>query len=890
MIGKVLKEYKNKKLPVALSKFNPAQLNAKLLIPIKISDPIMPYANSIRFSKNEDLFKIINNAKEESDKFAAFFEDNKNNRITNIGVECSMNYLNITPEISIVSKELDKRLILPNVAECKFDGSSYQLYEYKDTEESFKSVDYEIAKNIINDINRAIFPILEIVPSVPYDFSMAKDLNSINVYFHSMLRNNNDFVVKMFSNMFDERDNLNKFHALIFKNYQELLKVSKVLKKVYNFDEVEGFLESQDPLQRCKLLIDYVYDIGDYIVKEINMYQEHKKDYMQRNEKMYYRFVKKRLDKILSKDNCDAYKKKLDELYEQKEINESAKRAIELEINQAFPPITLESDLFETLDEKKKSSIVEDIFNYPWDKRDQVEFDIKHARDIFEKNLYGMKSVKERIYEYIAKLKRISTNKKGFVILVTGPPGTGKTTIATLIGQALKRKVGIINLSGNSDSMILKGCKRTYVDAQPSIFYKEMAKLGVKNPVLVLDEIDKLSVESHKGNPADSLLEILNPEENNNFVDQYLNVPLDFSETIFICTANYKLNILEPLLDRIEVIEIDPYTLIEKKKIVEDFVIPTTMKDYGFEEGSKNNQTVEITDEVVENIIKHYSYFMGGIRGIKINIDKIIRKANLYLLQHPEIAHLTIDSNKLDMFLTNSKVEDDNKIHLIKNKTEPGYVNTGFRDEIVKLIISPKHAEKPTKFTYEDLTTKHILKQLNLIAKTEKHVEESLKLAVYCVQDKIHDLITAGVLTDQNIFENFLKSYNVYMTRPYSNKQGNTYGLAFYVGLLSATLNLKLAFPKMLIIGELTPQGYILKIHYLNNLLNQCEFLEIEDVMIPEGNRDEYLQYVKKSDRKFNVFFVKHVEDVTNILFPSLNKTKEVLTSVPEEIITNNLI
>jgi ATP-dependent Lon protease len=344
------------------------------------------------------------------------------------------------------------------------------------------------------------------------------------------------------------------------------------------------------------------------------------------------------------------------------------------------------------------------------------------------------------------------------------------------------------------------------------------------------------------------------------------------------------------LLDRIEVIEIDPYTLIEKKKIVEDFVIPNTMKEYGFENGSKNNQSIEMTDDVVENIIKHYSYFMGGIRGIKLNIDKIIRKANLFLLQNPELRNLVIDSSSLDMFLKNGKIEDDNKMDLIKNKTEPGYINTGFQDELVKLIIQPKYAEKPLKFTYDDLTTKHILKQVNLIAKTEKHVEESLKLAIYCVQDKIYDLLTEGKLNNQSIFENFLKSYNVYMTQPYTKKQGNTYGLAYYVGFISAALNLKLVYPRVLVLGELTPQGYILKIHYLNNLLNQCEFLEINDVIIPEGNRDEYLQYVKKSDRRFNAFFVKHVEEVVDILFPGLKKVPEIVQTINEEIKTNSLI
>ena len=336
---------------------------------------------------------------------------------------------------------------------------------------------------------------------MPYDFNLAKDVSSINAFLHNLIRNNNDFLLKMFSSMFDENypENSEKFQKLIYKNYQELLKITKILKKNYSFNDIEEFLSTDDVIQRCKILIDHLYEIGDYIVKEINMHQEHKKDYMQKNEKLFYRFIKKRLDKILSKDNYENYKGKIEELFKNEEINTSAKRAMEVELNQAFPPVNIENDIFESFDERKKTSIIEDILNYPWDKRDLIEFDIKHAHDVLEKNLYGMNTVKERIYEYIAKLKRLNAgNKKGFVILVTGPPGTGKTTIATLIGKALKRKVGIINLSGNSDPMILKGCKRTYVDAQPSIFYKEMVKLGVKNPVIVLDEIDKLSVEGHR--------------------------------------------------------------------------------------------------------------------------------------------------------------------------------------------------------------------------------------------------------------------------------------------------------------------------------------------------------------------------------------------------------
>lgn len=356
------------------------------------------------------------------------------------------------------------------------------------------------------------------------------------------------------------------------------------------------------------------------------MYYVHKtaEEFKERSKTQLLEHAYQKVLEDNKKSEKTKYQEKLDSV---KNMTDSVRKVIQEEIN----GLDSKSDM----ETSRKTNYLTQVFRLPWDQRVDPFWDVQYSRDVMEKSHYGMSETKERILEFIAKNKRINS-QKGMVLLLTGPPGVGKTSIAKSIGECLKRPTTIISMGGQNDPMHIKGSKRTYVDSQPGIFVKEIQRLECKNPVIVIDEIDKVGFNSMKGDVSSTLLELLNPEQSNQFRDSFLDLEFDFSEVIYICTSNSIANMLAPLLDRIEVINVPAYLPVEKLNIAKSYLMPLLEKEYGFSEHSVTaevtavpaelKENVTLTDAAIMEIINHYCGHEAGVRNLRKALDRVFRK------------------------------------------------------------------------------------------------------------------------------------------------------------------------------------------------------------------------------------------------------------------------
>jgi ATP-dependent Lon protease len=473
------------------------------------------------------------------------------------------------------------------------------------------------------------------------------------------------------------------------------------------------------------------------------------------------------------------------------------------------------------------------MIELPWNNKNKKlnNIDIAQASKILDEDHYGLDKVKERILEYLAVQKRVG-KIKGAILCLVGPPGVGKTSLGKSIARATGRRFVRISLGGIRDEAEIRGHRRTYIGSLPGKIIQQMKKAGTKNPLFLLDEIDKVGTD-YRGDPSSALLEALDPEQNVTFNDHYLEVDYDLSDVMFVTTAN-TLNILPPLLDRLEVIRIPGYTEDEKVNIADNFLIPKQIKDNGLK-----SEEWDIGKNVLKNIIQNYTK-EAGVRNLEREISKLARKTVKRILTEKD-SKPKINVENLSDYLGVKKykygeIEPDNKIGIVT-----GLAWTEFGGEILKI----ESAIMPGKG------------KMQITGKLGDVMQESVKAAKSYVRSKSLEF---GIIPP--IFEK--KDFHIHVPEGATPKDGPSAGIAMVTSIISSITSIPVN-KNIAMTGEVTLRGHVLPIGGLKEKLLAAHRAGIKKVIIPEDNKKDLAEIPKNILDDIEISTVKTVDEVLKI-------------------------
>jgi ATP-dependent Lon protease len=473
---------------------------------------------------------------------------------------------------------------------------------------------------------------------------------------------------------------------------------------------------------------------------------------------------------------------------------------------------------------------IEWLVSLPWSISTEDNLDIKHAKEILDEDHYGLEKVKERILEYLAVRKR-TDSLRGPILCFVGPPGVGKTSLGKSIARALGRKFVRVSLGGIRDEAEIRGHRRTYIGALPGRIIQSMRKAGVNNPVFLLDEIDKLG-KDFRGDPASALLEVLDPEQNKNFSDHYLEVEFDLSKVLFITTANTEFTIPPPLLDRMEVISLPGYTVWEKKEIAKNFLLPRQMKEHGL-----NENNLKISDEAIFKIIKNYTR-EAGVRNLEREIANICRKVTKEIVETGKEGPYLITAKNIEKYLgpekyTSLEIEKVNKIGVAT-----GMAWTEYGGEII----------------FTEVLTMKGKGDLILTGQLGDVMKESARAALSYVRAHSEEL---GINPD------FYKEIDIHIHVPEGAipKDGPSAGVTIVTALVSCLTN-RPVDASVAMTGEITLQGKVLKIGGLKAKILAAHRAGIKKVIIPKENDKDLVEIPKKVKESLQIIEVEDIKEV----------------------------
>lgn len=567
------------------------------------------------------------------------------------------------------------------------------------------------------------------------------------------------------------------------------------------------------------------------IEAEIDLFQVEKrirgrvKKQMEKSQREYYlneqmKAIQKEMGELDDVPNeAEELKQRIDDAGMPKDAKEKA--LSELNKLKMMSPMSSEASVVRTY--------LDWMVNIPWKKRSKVRLDLAQAEDILESDHYGLKEVKERILEYLAVQKRVK-KLKGPILCLVGPPGVGKTSLGESIARATNRKFVRMALGGVRDEAEIRGHRRTYIGSLPGKLLQKLSKVGVKNPLFLLDEIDKMGMDN-RGDPASALLEVLDPEQNNSFNDHYLEVDYDLSEVMFVCTSN-SMNIPEPLLDRMEVIRIPGYTEDEKVNIAQRYLIPKQMKNNGV-----TDKELEIGEQPIRDLIRYYTR-EAGVRGLERDIAKICRKV---------VKENSLSKNKKPIVLTPEmlehysgvrkfdygKAEEENKIGQVN-----GLAWTQVGGELLTIEASAVEGKGKTIKT----------------GSLGDVMQESIQAALTVVRSRAQSL---GL--DTNFHEKV--DLHIHVPEGATPKDGPSAGVGMCTALVSVLTNIPVR-ADVAMTGEITLRGQVLRIGGLKEKLLAAHRGNIKTVIIPQDNERDLAEIPDNIKADLKIVPVRWIDQV----------------------------
>ncbi len=586
----------------------------------------------------------------------------------------------------------------------------------------------------------------------------------------------------------------------------------------------QEILEAFEPHQRLETLYRILLQEIEILEIEKRINTRVKKQINKVQKEYYLREQLKAIQKELGEDEgiveeVDAFRQQLKKLKLPKDIHEKVEREIDRLLK--LSPASAETGVIR--------NYIDWILNLPWTKETKDRLDLKLSGEILDEDHYGLEKVKERILEYLA-IRQLAKAMKGPILCLVGPPGVGKTSIAKSIARALNRKFVRMSLGGVRDEAEIRGHRRTYVGAIPGRIISAIRQVGSKNPVFLLDEIDKLASD-FRGDPAAALLEVLDPEQNNDFTDHYLEAPFNLSKVMFVTTANSLDTIPRPLLDRMEVIRIAGYTEEEKLNIAIKYLLPKQIKEHGLKA-----ENLQISEKTLRDVINYYTR-ESGVRSLERQIANLCRKATKKIIEE-KAKTIRITPNNLDKYLGKPIY----RYEMANLKDEVGIVRglawTPVGGDTLSIEVTPMRGSG----------------KLVLTGQLGDVMKESAKAGISYIRSIAEEL---------KIDPEFHNNLDIHLHIPEGAipKDGPSAGIAMATAVISALTKTPI-YKDLAMTGEITLRGRVLPVGGIKEKVLAARRAGIKKVLLPIENQRDMEDIPENVRRKLEFVFVSHMDEV----------------------------